>query len=155
MGRRKDCSLGKCPLSDCLFGAIDIHYGPMGSQAVPHPSRWGSEDRSRHQIFLKERAQCLHGCLIKGREIAGKRRRMRQVCSPKQCHERLGKGKESLIKGLQRSFPAHGVANEHHHKINHLVVPHPSACKPDPLLNGFLETQLAEHMRHNGHFSEP
>jgi len=57
MGRRKVCGLGKCPLSDCLFCAIDIHYGPMGSQAVPHPSRWGSEDRSRHQIFLKERAQ--------------------------------------------------------------------------------------------------
>jgi hypothetical protein len=78
---------------------------------------------------------------------------MRQVCSAKQRHERLGKWKESVIKGLQRAFPAHGVAKEHHDKINHFVVTHPSACKPHALLDGSLQAQLAEHMRHNGHFS--
>ena len=50
MGRRKVCGLGKCSLPDCLFGAIDIHHGPMASQAIPHPTRWRSERRSRHQI---------------------------------------------------------------------------------------------------------
>src|SRR5260370_3729940 len=104
---------------------------------------------------MKEVAQRLDPYLIKGREIAGKGSRMRQVCSPKQCHERLGKRKQSLIKGLERSFPAHGVATEHDDKINHFVVPHPSTCKAHALLDGFLAAQLAEHMRHNGHFSYP
>ena len=127
----------------------------MASQAIPHPTRWGSERRACYQIFLKERAQCLHRPLIKGRQKAGKRGRMRQVCSPKQRHERLGKGKESLIKGLQGSFPAHGIAHEHHHKINHLVVPHTSTSKPHSLLNGFQEAQLREHMSHDSHFAQP
>jgi len=84
--------------------------------------------------------------VIKGRQKAGKRGRMRQVRSSKQRHERLGKREEALIKSFEGSFPAHGVAKEHHDKINHLVVPHPRARKPHPLLNGFLQTQLAEHM---------
>src|SRR5216684_5472678 len=57
VGRGKVCGLGKCPLSNCLFCSIDIHYGPMASQAIPHPTRWGSERRACYQIFLKERAQ--------------------------------------------------------------------------------------------------
>jgi hypothetical protein len=76
---------------------------------------------------------------------------MRQLRSPKQRHERLGKGKKSLIKSREGSFPTHGVAKEHHDKINHLVVPHTSACKPHALLDGFLQTQLAEHMSQHGH----
>jgi hypothetical protein len=80
---------------------------------------------------------------------------MRQVGSPTQCHERLGKGKESVRQGLPGSFPTHGVADEHDHKINHFVVPHTSACGWYALLDGFLEAQLAEYLRHNGHVSEP
>jgi len=155
MGQRQVCALGKCPKAHCLFCAIDIHHGPLATLPIPHPTSWGSERRSRHQIFLKEYAQCLHRCLLKGREIAGKRRRMRQVCSAKQRHERLGKRKESVIKGLQRAFPAHGVAKEHHHKINHFVVPHTGPRKPHALLDGFLQAQLAEYMRQHGHFSQP
>jgi hypothetical protein len=120
---------------------------------VPHPTRWGGKRRSCHEIFLKERAQRLHRGLIKSREIAGKGRGMRQVRSPKQCHERLGKRKEPLRKRLQGSFSAHGVAYEHHDKINHLVVPHPRASKPHALLDGFLQAKLVEHMRQNRHFS--
>ncbi len=56
------------------------------------------------------------------------------------------------MKGLQGSFSAHGVAQQHHDKINHLVVPHPSARKAHSLLDGFLEAKLAEHMSQNGHF---
>ena len=93
--------------------------------------------------------------MIKGRQKAGQRGGMRQVRSPKQRHERLGKRKKSLMKGLQSSFPAHGVAEEHHDKINHLIVPHTSARKPHALLDGTLQTQLAEHMSQNGHFPKP
>ena len=77
---------------------------------------------------------------------------MRQVRSPKKRHERLSKRKEALIKGRKGSFPAHGVANEHDDKINHFVVPHPSARKPHALLDGFLQTQLAAYMRQQSYF---
>ena len=89
--------------------------------------------------------------MIKGGKKAGKRCRMRQVRSPKKRHERLGKRKEPLIKSLEALFPTHAIAKEHHHKVNDLVVPHASACKPHALLDGFLETQLAEHMSQHGH----
>ncbi len=62
---------------------------------------------------------------------------------------------ESVIKGLKRSFPAHGVAHEHHGKIKHLVVTHPSASKLHPLLDGFQEAKLAQDMSENGHFAQP
>jgi hypothetical protein len=89
--------------------------------------------------------------VIKGRQKAGQRGGMRQVRSPKQRHERLGKWEEALIKSREGGFPAHGVTKQHHHKINHLVVSHTSARKPHPLLDGFLQTQLAEHMSQHGH----
>ncbi len=152
MRSRKICCLGKGPKASSLFCSIDIYHCPMLTLSVPHPTWWGGEHWSCHQIVLKECAERLHGPLIKGRQKAGKRCRMRQVRSPKKRHERLSKRKEALIKGRKGSFPAHGVANEHHDKIDHLVVPHPSARKPHPLLDSFLQTQLAEHMSQNGYF---
>src|SRR6266566_5050339 len=146
MRSRKVCCLGKCSLSRSLFCSIDIYHDPMLALPVPYPTWRGGEHRSCHQVFLKERAERFNGPLIKGCQKAGKRCRMRQVRSPKKRHERFGKREESLIKGREGLFPTHGVAKEHHDKINHLVVSHTSACKPYPLLDGFLETQLAEHM---------
>ncbi len=78
---------------------------------------------------------------------------MRQLCSAKKRHERGGKQKQSLIKGLEGLFPAHGVANEHHNKINHLVVTHTSTSKAHSLLDGFLQAKAVEHMSQNGYFS--
>jgi hypothetical protein len=146
MRRRKVWRLRKRSLSGCLFCSIDIHHCPMRSQAVPHPTWWGSERRSCHKIFLRRACAAPPHLLDQARKKAGKRRGMRQVHSPKKCHERLGKRKESLRKGLQGSFSAYGVAHEHHDKINHLVVTHTSASKPHSLLDGFLEAKLAEHM---------
>src|ERR1022692_126525 len=97
---RKVGSLRKCSLSGCLLCAIDIHHGPLLALSIPHSSRRGSEYRSCHQIFLKECAQRLHGRLIQGCKKAGKGCRMRQLRSPEKCHERVGKRKKSLIKGL-------------------------------------------------------
>src|SRR6266704_722965 len=146
MRSRKVCCLGKCSLSGSLFCSIDIYHDPMLALPIPYPTWRGGEHRSCNQVFLKERAERFNGPLIKGGQKAGKRCRMRQVRSPKKRHERFGKREESLIKGREGLFPTHGVAKEHHDKINHLVVSHTSACKPYPLLDGFLETQLAEHM---------
>ncbi len=151
MRSRKICCLGKGSLSGSLFCSIDVYHCPMLALPVPHPTWRGGERRSCYQIFLKERAEGLHGPVIKGCKKAGKRCGMRQVRSPKKRHERFGKREEALIKSFEGSFPAHGVAKEHHDKINHLVVPHTSARKPHSLLDGFLQTQLAEHMSQNGH----
>ncbi len=120
---------------------------------VPEPTGWAGKWRSRHQIFLKERAQRLHRGLIKGGEKARKRSSMRQVRSAKEGHEGLGEGKESFRKGLDGSFSAHGVAHEHHDKINDLVVSHSSASKLHSLLDGFLQATVAEHMSQNRYFS--
>jgi len=68
-------------------------------------------------------------------------------------HERLGERKESFIKGRDGSFSAHGVAHEHHDKINDLVVSHTSASKLHSLLNSFLQATVAQHMSQNRHFS--
>src|SRR5438128_1270338 len=119
------------------------------------PAWWGTERRSCHEIFLKERPQRLHRGLIKGRKKAGERRGMRQVRSPEERHERSSKRREPLRKRLEGSFPAHCIAHEHHDKINHLVVPHTSTSKAHPLLNGFQEAQLGEHMSHDSHFAQP
>src|SRR5579859_4791999 len=152
MRSRKACGLGKCSLSGSLFCAIDIDHGPLLALPVPYPTWRGGEHRTCHQVVLKERAERLHGPVIKGCQKTGKRGGMRQVRSPKKRHEQFGKREEALVKSRESSFPAHGVAKEHHDKINHLVVPHTSACKPHPLLDGFLQTQLAEHMSQHGYF---
>lgn len=80
---------------------------------------------------------------------------MRDVRSPKKCPERASKRREPLSKCIEGSFPTHGIAAEHHDKINHLVVPHPSARKAHALLDGFLEAEPVEHMRHDSHFAQP
>src|SRR5206468_3093074 len=81
MRGRKLWRLRKGSLPSCLLGGIHIHHGPMRSLAVPYPTCWGGERRSGHQIFLKERAQCLHRGLIKSSKKARKRPSMRQLRS--------------------------------------------------------------------------
>src|SRR6266568_1171526 len=52
-GRMVSC-LGKCPLSCCLFGPIDIDQEPAISQTIPESAWRRAERGSGHQILLKE-----------------------------------------------------------------------------------------------------
>ena len=60
-------------------------------------------------------------------ERAGSRSRSRPG------HEGDGKGLEPLVEGLQSAFPADGVPEEHHEKIDHLVASEAPSCKADSL----------------------
>src|SRR5438876_41136 len=60
----KGLQLRKRSLTGCGPRSIDIHHDPMLAQPIPQ-APWGGERLARHEIFLKERPQCLHTLLIK------------------------------------------------------------------------------------------
>src|SRR5438034_5639028 len=73
----------------------------------------------------------------------------------KERHEDLGKRQKTFIKGFQRGFTAHGIANEHRDKVNHVVEAKSGASKPHSLLDGFEHPKRGEHMSQNGHLTKP
>ncbi len=93
----------------------------MLTETIPQAS-WGVERLACHEIFLKERPQRLHGCLIKDSKKARERRARGQAMATKERHEDFGKGQESLIKGFEGGFTTKRLANEHHGKIDEIVV---------------------------------
>jgi hypothetical protein len=47
-----------------LFGSIHIHHDPLLTETIPQAT-WRGEGLAGHEIFLEERAQCLHRYWIK------------------------------------------------------------------------------------------
>ncbi len=80
---------------------------------------------------------------------------MGQTASLEERHEHLGKGSQTRIKGLEAGLTAEGIADEHRHKINQIVVIKPSASKSHLRLDEVHETIRFENLSHNGDFSEP
>ena len=80
---------------------------------------------------------------------------MGQTASIKERHEHLGKGSQTLIKGLEAGFTAEGIADEHGHKINQLIVIKASASKSHLCLDELHETICFEDLSHHGDCCEP
>ena len=154
MGGGQRLHLRERTLTGGLSRPIHIHDHPLLTRPVEQAtgrSKWFPSE----QIFLKERAECLHTCLVKGCKKAGKRRAMGQVMTPKEGHKRVGKRDEPFIKGQQGGFARNCIADEHHDKIDEVIVTKARAGKPDSLLDGFEQTQMSENLSEGGHFSQP
>ncbi len=80
---------------------------------------------------------------------------MGQLLAAKEGHEGRGKGKDALREGLQGAFPAQRIADEHGHKIDHVIGPHAPACQAHALAEGLEGAQVGEVLRHQAHFAKP
>jgi hypothetical protein len=147
--------LGKCPLSCCLFGPIDIDQEPAISQTIPESAWRRAERGSGHKILLKEEPECFDAWLIKGSEKTTERAMTGKVVAAKERHEGGSKGPETLIKRFQCGFPTHSISDEDDDKVNGVVVTKSSAGKPHTLLDCIENAKLSEHMSKNGHFTKP
>src|SRR6266567_2991764 len=79
---------------------------------------------------------------------------MGQTASLEERHKHLGKGSQTLIKGLEAGFTAERIADEHGHKINQLVVIKASASKSHLCLDEVHQTICFEDLSHHGDFLE-
>src|SRR5260370_38897112 len=80
------------------------------------------ERGSRSQILLKERAPRFHSRLIKSGKKAREGRTVRKTMATNERHKRFGKRHKPFIKGKPRGFARNCIANEHHDKIDEVVV---------------------------------
>ena len=80
---------------------------------------------------------------------------MGQVLPTKEGHENLGKRQKTFIKAFQRGFPAYGVANDHHHKINGVIHTKAGSGELHLLLNGCKYSGLFDDVGHRSHFFHP
>src|SRR5260370_37556708 len=73
----------------------------------------------------------------------------------KERHESVGKGQESLVKGLQRAFTTETIADQHDHEINGIVLAKACAGKLHAVLNGFQDASRDQHLSKGGSFCSP
>ena len=73
----------------------------------------------------------------------------------KERHEDFGKGQESFIKGFEGGFTTECVADEHHGKIDEIVVAKARSGKPYVFLKGFEDISMREDLSHRPYFSHP
>ena len=104
---------------------------------------------------MKERPQRLHRRLIKGRQKPRERRAVWQAISPKERHQCACKRQESLVIRLEGGFAAHGIADKHDDKIDHIIVTEPRSGKAYALLDRFQDANMGEQLSHSTHFTEP
>ena len=147
--------LGKCPLSCCLFGSIDIDQKPMLSQTIPHPTWWRTERGSCHQILLKEKPEGFDTWLIKSREKTAEGGMTGKGVAAKESHERGSKRPKALVKRFQGGFPTHRISDEDDDKVNRVIETKPGAGKPRPLLDGIQNAKLSKYMGKNDHLTKP
>ncbi len=70
----------------------------------------------------------------------------------KERHESVGKGQESLVKGLQRAFTTETIADQHNHEINGIVLAKACAGKLHAFLDGFQDAGRDQHLSQGGSF---
>jgi len=153
-GRELFC-LGKCPLSCCLLGPIDIDQEPMISQPIEDATWWRTERGSCHQVLLKEEPEAFKTWLIKSGEKTAERGMTGKVVAAKEGHESGSKRPKALIKCFPGRFPTHRISEEDDEKVNRVVVTEPGAGKPHPVLDGIENAKLREYMGNNGHLAKP
>jgi hypothetical protein len=135
-------------LASSLSRPIHIEDEPLCSLPIPQPARffllfqWSGD-----QIFEKHRAQCIDGCLIESREKATECRAVREAFAPEERHERSGERLDALIERFQRAFAADGIAQQHHGKIDQVVMAEPASGEAHPLFNRRKNTQVPKILR--------
>ena len=79
---------------------------------------------------------------------------MGQKVAPKEGHKHLGKRGEPFIKGQQCGFAGNCIPDEHHHKINEVVLAKTRSCEAHPVLDRFQDSRMLENLSKGCHFLE-
>jgi len=77
------------------------------------------------------------------------------VLSSEEGHEGRGEGMQTLVEGFQRAFATDRVAEEHDHKVDHLIVAEAAASEAHPLSDGRKNIVLPKVLYEQGDFAEP
>ncbi len=133
--------------------AIHIHDQPGCSRAITQLA-WGRQWAAGKQILLKEGAQGLNRGLIKSGKKAREGRPVGELLAVKESHKRFSKGVEALIKGLQGRFARNGVAQEHHDKVDQVVLAKARPGEAHLLLNGLKDARMRENLSKSGYLLE-
>jgi len=75
-----------------------------------------------------------------------------EALSPEKRHERGSEGVDTLIEGFQGAFTADGVAQQHDHKVDHVVMAEPTPGEAHLLLNRRKHAHVPKIVRGHGHF---
>src|SRR5258708_24646852 len=156
LGSRQFRDLWQGALAGSLAGAIDVKDHSLfacsinQSSCLPFFVQW-----AREQVFEKERAQGFDRWLGETGKKATERRARGQALPSEERHEGRSKGMQALVEGFQRPFVTDGIAEEHGHKVNHVVVAEAATGKAHALTDGGKDTLLAKVLGHQGDFPEP
>jgi hypothetical protein len=66
-----------------------------------------------------------------------------------------GKGMQMLVESLQGAFPADRIAEEHGHKVNHLILAETTTSKAHTLSDGGKHIVLTKTLCDQDDFPEP
>ena len=146
--------LRECALTSGLPGSIDIYHHILLVKTIPQAADRG-ERGSRHQICLKLRAQSLHRWLIKGGEKTREGRTIWQPIALKECHEDLCKWGKTRVVGIEGSFTAESIAQQHDDEINGVIGAETCASKLHLVLDGCEQADMPQDLSESCHFSHP
>src|SRR6266536_369730 len=121
-------------LAGSLACAIDVENLPQVPCSIGEPASLLLEVwLPPKQSFEKQCAQSLNWFGSQSGQKAREGRTGRQAISSEERHEGCRKGMQALVERFERSFTAHGVAEEDGHKIDHLIAPEPTPCEAHAL----------------------
>ena len=146
--------MGKCALTGCLPGPVNVDHEPLRTCPVNETTEGGKRLASE-QILVKKRTQGFHCGLIKCGKKAGQSRTMGQLISTKQRHEWPGPRSQPFIKRLQGRLARNCITDQDGDKIDHIVGAKASARETHLLLDGCEHPCMREHMRKCCHFAHP
>lgn len=125
--------------------SIDIEDEPRGSLSIPQPTRLlRLLQRASHQIFEKQRSQRLDRSLIQSSKKAAQRRTSRQSIPSEQSHERGRKRLQTLIERFERAFATAGIAQQHCHEVDDVIVSEAAPRKAHAFFNESEHTLVPE-----------
>lgn len=70
-------------------------------------------------------------------------------------HEGVRERHKPRVVGFECGFATQRVADEHHDKINGVILAKAWAGKPDVLLDRIEHTQMGQNLSEGSHFSQP
>jgi|GEM_PF-6416905 hypothetical protein len=80
---------------------------------------------------------------------------MGEALSPEEGHERGCEGLDVLIEPFQCVFGAYGIAQQHNHKVNDVVMAKPASGETYPLFNCRQYAYVLKILCDNNYFPEP
>src|SRR5712692_5735091 len=126
-------TLRQSTLSGRLPGAIKIEDDPSVPLPIPQTTHAFGRSGASERILQEHGAQRFYTGFIQCREKATERGTMREFVASEQGHELGGKWGEALVIGRQRRLSAERVADEHDHKVDHLIGPEAFAGEANTL----------------------